>query len=150
MQILPLQVHSNTKRMTPEVTHLHLLRGTPFFTALTTQQLQWVIRHSQEWGASDGIVVTSSHAVEESQNCFWILLDGHWRLDIAGKGHSSGNADAGKWFNADYISSEFQLVITDRSYVMRIERNEMDAMLANGFGFQSHLESGNIYYKTLK
>ncbi|MBP3364603.1 MAG: hypothetical protein J6L74_12550, partial [Pseudomonas sp.] len=43
--------------MKPSITYLHLLRHTPFFTSLTTEQLRWVIDHSNEWETEAGAVI---------------------------------------------------------------------------------------------
>jgi hypothetical protein len=42
-----------------------------------------------------------------------------------------------------------RLVVTEKSYVMQIERAEMEAMLAQGFAFGPHLEAGKAYYRAL-
>jgi hypothetical protein len=135
--------------MTPSITYLHLLKGTPFFTALTRQQLQWVIDHSREWKAKTGTVVASYTYGEAASDDFWILLDGGWQVEAEGKQHSAGHADPGKWFSAVDVAHECQLITTEKSYVMKINRIEMDAMLAQGFAFGPHLEAGRTYYRTL-
>jgi hypothetical protein len=61
------------KPMRASTTYLYLLRKTPFFTALTTAQLRWVIEHSREWEALAG---TTIEDCSESSADLWILLDG--------------------------------------------------------------------------
>lgn len=135
--------------MIPQTTYLHLLKNTPFFTALTRPQLRWVIDHSHEWEVREGTVVASCAAGEPASDDFWILLDGAWRVEADGKQHAAGNANAGKWFSATLASGACQLVATEKSYVMKIARADMDAMLAQGFEFGSHLCAGKTYYQTL-
>ena len=135
--------------MIPQTTYLHLLKKTPFFTALTRPQLLWVIDHSREWEVWAGTVVASCATGEPESDDLWILLDGGWRVDADGKQHAAGNADAGKWFIATVASHACQLVATEKSYVMKIARVDMDEMLAKGFAFGSHLETGKTYYQAL-
>jgi hypothetical protein len=140
---------NNDTTMIPSITYLHLLKGTPFFTALTRPQLQWVIDHSREWEARPGTVVASYAAGEPASDDLWILLDGGWRVEADGKQHPAGHADPGKWFSAVDAAHPCRLVVTEKSYVMKIERAEMEAMLAQGFAFGPHLEAGKAYYRTL-
>lgn len=42
-----------------------------------------------------------------------------------------------------------QLIATERSYVMKIRRAEVDAMLAQGFAFGQRLDAGRHYYQSL-
>ncbi len=135
--------------MKPSTTYLHLLRHTPFFTALATDQLQWVIDHSREWSADPGAVVAKCGATV-SDDAYWVLLDGGWQVQHAGRAFKSGHADPGKWFSTTEAHGEpCELVTTEQSYVMRIERSEMQSMLAKGFGFGAHLDSGVAYYRSI-
>ncbi|TDV07108.1 hypothetical protein C7408_1208 [Paraburkholderia caballeronis] len=140
--------------MKPSVTYLHLLRHTPFFTALSTAQLQWVIDHSREWEAEAGAVVAKCGGGESddsgSDEPYWVLLDGGWQVEHDGRVFRSGHADPGKWFNAaDARGEPCALVTNEHSYVMRIERKDMRQMLDRGFGFRAHLDSGIAYYRSV-
>ena len=136
--------------MKPSVTYLRLLRHTPFFTALDDEQLRWAIGHSHEWEADAGATVATCGAeTTGSDDSYWILLDGHWQLEENGRNHVSGHGDPGKWFSASAVRGGCRLVTTEHSYVMRIERKDMDAMLARGFAFVSHLRMGQAYYDQL-
>lgn len=135
--------------MIPQTTYLHLLKNTPFFTALTREQLRWVIDHSREWEVRPGTVVASCGAVEAASDDVWILLDGKWQVDADGKQYPSGNSDAGKWFSATASSHICQLVVTEKSYVMKIVRSDLNTMLEQHFEFGEHLEAGTGYYRTL-
>jgi hypothetical protein len=42
-----------------------------------------------------------------------------------------------------------RLVTTEHSYVMKIERADFDAMLAQGFAFGPHIDAGRHYYGEL-
>lgn len=135
--------------MNPQTTYLHLLKNTPFFTALTRPQLKWVIDHSREWEVRAGTVVASCTTGEPESDDLWILLDGGWRVDVDGKRHTARNANAGKWFSATVAVHACQLVAIEKSYVMKIARTDMDEMLKKGFAFGTHLETGKTYYQTL-
>jgi hypothetical protein len=137
-------------RMKPSVTYLRLLRHTPFFTALDDEQLRWIIGLSHEWEAEAGATVATCGAeATGSGDPYWILLDGHWQLEESGRNHVSGHADPGKWFSASAVRGDCRLVTTEHSYVMKIERKDMDAMLARGFAFATHLRVGQAYYDQL-
>jgi len=135
--------------MIPQTTYLHLLKNTPFFAALTHPQLRWVIDHSHEWEVRAGTVVASCANGEPAPDELWILLDGGWRVDVDGKQHAAGNADAGNWFSSKVAARECQLVVTEKSYVMKMTRTGMDTMLAQGFDFGAHLAVGTAYYREL-
>lgn len=136
--------------MRPSITYLHLLRHTPFFTSLSTEQLQWVIDHSNEWEADTGAVVAKHDAQGSSDTDYWVLLNGGWRVDAGGKSYPSGHADPGKWFNAlESRGKSFALVTTEHSYVMRIPEVEMKTMLDRGFAFDAHLEQGRAFYQQM-
>lgn len=136
--------------MTPSITYLHLLKNTPFFTALSTAQLQWVIDHSREWAADKGAVIAKCDSANRSDVDYWILLDGAWQLQHDDRTFASGHADPGKWFSAAESNGEqCVLMATEHSYVMRIRRAEMQAMLDDGFAFQPHMESGAQYYQSI-
>jgi hypothetical protein len=138
--------------MEPSVTYLHLLKHTPFFTSLTTAQLRWVIGHSHEWEARASTVVAEcdGDAASGAQDqAIWILLDGGWQIEAAGHPHPADHASAGKWFSAAVTDQPCRLVTTEHSYVMKIERADFDAMLAQGFAFGPHLDAGRRYYGEL-
>lgn len=136
--------------MKPSITYLHLLRHTPFFTSLSTGQLQWVIDHSQEWAAEPGAVIAKADQNATSATDYWILLDGGWRIEHDGSAFPSGHADPGKWFNASQaLGANCALVTTESSYVMRITEADMDTMLEKGFAFGHHLYDGKKYYDSL-
>lgn len=142
--------------MKSSVTYLHLLRKTPFFTALDTGQLRWTIDHSREWEAEAGTVIASCDSGDRGGNdagahedAFWILLDGGWRLEVDGQVHPAGHADPGKWFSAVAARGPCRLVATEHSYVMRITRADMDDMLSRRFGFDQHLREGWAYYDAI-
>ena len=75
----------------------------------------------------------------------WVLLDGGWRVETGGKHYPAGHADPGKWFSAVDTTHDYRLIVTERSYVMKIEPAEMARMLARGFAFRPHLYAGKAY-----
>ncbi|MGF6599960.1 hypothetical protein P3T23_004694 [Paraburkholderia sp. GAS448] len=131
--------------MKASTTYLYLLRKTPFFTGLDTQQLRWTIDHSREWEAQPDTVIAECGGADD----FWILLDGRWQVERDGRAFPAGHADAGKWFSASEGGGACRLVTTEHSYVMKIARADMDDMLARGFAFGSHLQQGRAYYATI-
>ena len=141
--------------MKPSVTYLHLLKHTPFFTSLTTDQLRRVIGHSHEWEAQAGTVVAQCNdsATTAGNQPMWILLDGGWQVEAGQRAYPADHASAGKWFSAAGVatttSAACRLVTTEHSYVMKIERADFDAMLARGFAFGPHLDAGRRYYNEL-
>lgn len=134
--------------MKASTTYLYLLRKTPFFTELNTEQLRWTIGHSREWEAQAGTMVASCSAADKSDD-FWILLDGRWQVEHNGQPYPAGHADAGKWFSASEASGNCRLVTTEHSYVMKITRADMNDMLSRGFSFESHLAQGRGYYSKM-
>ncbi|MFM0335964.1 cyclic nucleotide-binding domain-containing protein [Paraburkholderia fungorum] len=139
-------VNTRSTEMKPSVTYLHLLKHTPFFTGLTTGQLRWVIGHSHEWEAQAGTVVAQCAGGPGGDLGMWILLDGGWQLESGGHAYPAGHASAGKWFSSDVTDRPCRLVTNEHSYVMKIERADFDAMLAQGFAFGPHLDAGHRYY----
>ncbi|MFM0735245.1 hypothetical protein PQQ52_32685 [Paraburkholderia sediminicola] len=145
-------VATRSTTMKPSVTYLHLLKHTPFFTSLTTEQLRWVIGHSHEWEAQPGTVVAQcdDHAHgAASDRGMWILLDGGWQIEYGQQSYPAAHASAGKWFSAAVTDRPCSLVTTEHSYVMKIERADFDAMLEQGFAFGPHLDAGRRYYSEL-
>jgi hypothetical protein len=134
--------------MKPSITYLHLLRHTPFFTGLDTQQLRWVIAHSREWEVQAGTVIAGEGAAVDG-GAYWILLDGGWTLEYRGHRHASGHADPGQWFHRELLDASARLVAQEHSYVMRIATADMDRMLERGFGFGPHLDEGRAFYGRL-
>jgi len=132
--------------MQTSTTYLYLLRKTPFFTSLSKPQLRWVIDHSREWKAKPSTTVTDCG---DTSGDYWILLDGGWQVEYGSKRFPAGHADAGKWFSAKEAQGACQLVTTERSYVMQIRHADMAAMLAEGFAFDTHLNAGRVYYKSI-
>ncbi|PLZ01036.1 hypothetical protein CY652_17975 [Burkholderia sp. WAC0059] len=133
--------------MRSAVTYRFLLRNTPFFTALSTEQLQWVIHHSHEWAADAGAVIAKCEGSRALDAPYWILLDGGWQVETGGRTFESGHADPGQWFSAsEGRGQSCELVANRSSYVMRINRADMQGMLEQGFGFGAHLDSGARYY----
>ncbi|MEK6418340.1 MAG: hypothetical protein V4801_01945 [Burkholderia gladioli] len=137
--------------MQPSVTYLFLLRRTPFFTALSTEQLRWTIAHSKEWKVREGTVIATCRddggapAADD-----WILLDGGWAVEHDGRAEQAGRADAGNWFNrAVAHGAPCRLVATEPGYVMRIAHAEFQAMLARGFDFAAPLAAGRARYRVL-
>lgn len=138
-----------TQAMKPSITYLHLLRNTPFFTELNTDQLRFVIQHSREWEVKTGTTIVGPQGGSNTAG-YWILLDGGWELRIGGKAYSSGHSDPGKWFNQALLASQgAELVANDHSYVMHISEHNMDYMLARGFGFGKHIADGKNFYNSL-
>ncbi|WP_256735510.1 hypothetical protein [Pseudomonas sp. dw_612] len=136
--------------MKPSITYLHLLRHTPFFTTLSTDQLRWVIDHSREWETEAGSVIAKDDQTGASATDYWILLDGEWRLHYDGNTFPSGHAAPGKWFNLrEAQGARFALITTEHSYVMRITEADMDTMLKQGFAFDQHLDDGRTYYHSI-
>ncbi|QIE26402.1 hypothetical protein SBC1_43210 (plasmid) [Caballeronia sp. SBC1] len=136
------------KTMKASTTYLYLLRKTPFFTKLDTEQLRWTISHSREWEAQAGTVVADCSAAD-TRDDFWILLDGRWQVEHDDHTYPAGHADAGKWFSAAEASGNCRLVTTEHSYVMKITRADMNDMLSRGFAFESHMREGRAYYRTV-
>ena len=140
----------NNLTMRPSVTYLHLLRHTPFFTALSTEQLQWVINHSHEWEVDAGAALSKNSPQGSSDNDYWVLLDGEWQLDYDGRSFPSGHASPGKWFHTrEARDKQVVLIATEHSYVMRIADKDMQVMLDQGFAFDTHLEQGRTYYRDM-
>ncbi len=136
--------------MQPSVTYLHLLRHTPFFTALSKEELKWVIDHSREWSADKGAVITRCDATSAADGDYWILLDGGWQLEHGSREFPSGHADPGKWFNTrEAHGTDCSLITTEHSYVMRITAVDMQQMLDKGFAFDRHLDDGHAYYHSI-
>jgi hypothetical protein len=141
---------SQRTSMKPSVTYLHLLRNTPFFTELSTDQLRWVINHSREWEAAAGTVIARCDRNAAPDTDYWILLDGGWLISHAGRKIASGHAAPGKWFSArEGRGAECSLVTTEHSYVMHIAEADMQLMLDKGFAFGAHLDSGRAYYRSI-
>ena len=135
--------------MKPSITFLHLLRHTPFFTELSTDQLRWVIQHSREWEVQAGRTIVSSATAGDGAG-YWVLLDGRWDLELGGQHHASGHADPGKWFDRDLVATRaFSLTATDHSFVLNISNQDMDDMVARGFRFDRHLAAGMAFYSKL-
>lgn len=138
--------------MSASVTYLHLLAKTPFFTALSRDQLQWVIDHSREWSVVPGTEVVSSARGGDS---FWVLLDGDWQVEHAGRSVKAGHADPAKWYGGREMAAlaigETRLVgATAKSYVMQIQQSDLDEMIQRGFAFGPHLQSGLDFYRSLR
>jgi hypothetical protein len=147
----PEHVGDEGNTMKASTTYLYLLRKTPFFTSLNTQQLRWTIQHSREWEAQAGTVVAQCLQDEQEDHGgdFWILLDGRWQIEHDGEAHPSGHADPGKWFRASEARGDFRLVVTEHSYVMKITRADMDDMLSQGLPLETHLRQGHAYYRAM-
>lgn len=140
----------NKLTMKPSITYLHLLRHTPFFTSLSTEQLEWVIDHSREWEVSKGSVLSKREASGVSDTDYWVLLDGGWHITGGGHTLSVRHDDPGKWFSTRVSNGQpCALVATEHGYVMRIAEADMLAMLQRGFAFEGHLQTGRAYYASL-
>jgi hypothetical protein len=137
-----------SKTMKASTTYLYLLRKTPFFTRLNTEQLRWTISHSREWEAQAGTVIVDC-ASGRQEGDFWILLDGGWQVEHDGQTYPAGHADAGKWFSASETQGSCRLVATEHSYVMKITRADMNDMVSRGFAFDAHLQQGRAYYQAM-
>jgi hypothetical protein len=135
--------------MKPSVTYLHLLRKTPFFTALNKEQLRWTIDHSREWEAQPDTVVVSGGPGASVDEDIWILLDGGWQVEANDKTYPAGHADAGKWFSGAMAQGEYRLRTTEHSYVMKITRADLAEMLSSGFAFDAHPDEGRAYYRQI-
>ena len=136
--------------MRPSITHLHLLRHTPFFTALSTEQLQWVIDHSREWEVDSSTILSIQDADGASDRDDWILLDGGWQVERQGEAFASGHADPGKWFSTRAVSGQACILrTTEHGYVMQIPAADMRDMLERGFAFGTHLDQAQRYYQSL-
>jgi hypothetical protein len=148
----PEHVSEEGNIMKASTTYLYLLRKTPFFRSLGTQQLRWTIEHSHEWEAQAGTVVAHCAAGQQEgghDQDFWILLDGRWQVEHDGEVYPSGHADPGKWFSASVAHGDCRLVVTEHSYVMKITRADMDDMLSQGFPFEMQLQQGRAYYRSM-
>lgn len=136
--------------MKPSITYLHLLRHTPFFTSLSSEQLRWVIDHSQEWETESGSVIAKQDKSGASASDYWILLDGGWQVHYDANTFTSGHAAAGKWFNINQTQgAACALITSEHSYVMRITEADMNTMLEKGLAFGPHLEEGRVYYRSI-
>jgi hypothetical protein len=136
--------------MKPSITYLHLLRHTPFFTSLSTEQLRWVIDHSREWETEAGSVIAKVDQTGASATDYWVLLDGGWRVHYDGSTFPSRHAAPGKWFNIRVAQgANCALITTEHSYVMRITEADMNTMLEKGFAFGHHLDDGRLYYGSM-
>lgn len=137
--------------MSASVTYMNLLAKTPFFTALSREQLQWVIDHSREWSVVPGAEIASNSRGADS---FWVLLDGGWQVEYAGQSFKAGHADPAKWYGGRDMSvlaiGETRLVATAKSYVMQIQQSDLDDMVRRGFAFGPHLEAGTAFYRSLR
>lgn len=135
----------------PSLTYLHLLAKTPFFTAISSEQLQWVIDHSREWSVAPGVEIASSVRGADS---FWVLLDGGWQVEHASCSVEAGHTDPAKWYGGrDMLApdtGETRLVATAKSYVMQIQQSDLDEMVKRGFGFGPHLQAGMAVYRSLR
>jgi len=136
--------------MKPSITYLYLLRHTPFFTSLSTEQLQWVIDHSREWEVEKGSVLSKCSASGATDTDYWILLDGGWQITVGSYTLLVRHDDPGKWFSTRVSNGQpCALVATEQGYVMRIAETDMLAMLQRGFAFESHLQIGRAYYESV-
>lgn len=137
--------------MNPSVTYLNLLAKTPFFTAMSREQLQWVIDHSREWSVMPGAEIASDSRGPDS---FWVLLDGGWQVEHAGQSFKAGHADPAKWYGGRDMSAlaigGTRLVATAKSYVMQIQQSDLNEMIQRGFAFGPHLEAGTAFYHSLR
>lgn len=137
--------------MNASTTYLHLLAKTPFFTALSRAQLQWVIDHSREWSVVPGAEIAAS---TRSAGSFWVLLDGDWQIEHAGRSVKAGRADPAKWYGGrDMLAlgiGDTRLVAIAKSYVMQIQQVDLDEMLQRGFAFGPHLQDGVAFYRSLR
>lgn len=135
--------------MTASVTYIDLLAKTPFFTRLDRQQLQHVIDHSREWSVPAHNDVADSG---DSADRIWVLLDGGWQVDSGGRSSKAGKADPGKWYGGAEMAKlggRSRLVTTAHSYCMVIRQADFDAMLAQGFPFEPHLQQGLAHYRAV-
>ncbi|MBN3727897.1 hypothetical protein G3N92_27395 [Burkholderia sp. Ac-20379] len=137
--------------MQPAVTYRFLLRRTPFFAALSTEQLEWTIAHSREWKVREGsVIATCRDGGGNDASDDWILLDGEWALEHDGKTERAGRADAGNWFNRSVANgAPCRLVATETGYVMKIAHADFEAMLARGFDFGAPLAAGRARYRAV-
>lgn len=137
--------------MSASTTYLHLLAKTPFFAALSRDQLQWVIDHSREWSVAPGTEITGSARAAGS---FWVLLDGGWQVEHAGRSVKAGHADPAKWYGGRDMQAlgigDTRLVATAKSYVMQIRQVDLDEMLRSGFDCGPHLDAGMAFYHSLR
>jgi hypothetical protein len=93
-------------------------------------------------------VIAKCDGTADANAPYWILLDGGWQVDYDGRAYRSGHADPGKWFSAaDANGKSCTLVTNAHSYVMRIERADIQTMLSQGFQFLPHMTSGASYYR---
>jgi len=144
-----LSACAEEKGMKQSVTYLHLLRHTPFFTALSKEQLQYVIAHSTEWEARAGQEISNG---AEASDFMWVLLDGGWQVEQADRVAVSGHDSPGKWYGGVLTSMPPQgsrLVANRHSYVLSIARRDLEQMLSMGFTFGRHLQQGARFYAAL-
>lgn len=137
--------------MSGSITYLNLLAKVPFFTALPREQLQWVIDHSREWSVAPGAEIAGSARGADS---FWVLLDGSWQVEHAGRSTQAGHADPAEWYGGrdmlTLVIGDSRVVATAKSYIMQIQQADLDEMLRRGFAFGQHLESGMAFYRSLR
>ena len=135
--------------MQASVTYLHLLRKTPFFTRLTTAQLRYVIEHSTEWEVKAGQTIAGSG---DADGGLWILLDGGWQVEVAGKAYPALHDEAGKWYGGAAVQGAAltsRLVVNRHSYVMHISAADFASMHEQGYDFDAHMQQGERYYGQL-
>ena len=134
------------RQMKQSVTYLHLLKKTPFFSALDKDQLKWVIAHSTEWEARAGMEVSNRL---DANDYLWVLLDGGWQVEQGGQVLAAGHADAAKWYGgraSALLPPDSRLLANQHSYVMRIARADFDEMLNRSFDFAEHMRQGVAFY----
>lgn len=136
--------------MKASVTYLHLLAKVPMFRGMSTEQLQWVIDHSREWSVAPGAEIANS---QRGIDAFWTLLDGGWRVELAGRSAEAGHADPAKWYGGRAMQAlqlpPSRLVATRPGYVMEIAQPDLDDMLRRGIPLEPHLRAGLDFYRTL-
>lgn len=85
---------------------------------------------------------------------FWVLLDGGWQVEHAGRSIKAGHADPAKWYGGRDMSvlaiGDTRLVATAKNYVMQIQQVDLDEMRRLGFAFGPHLEAGMAFYRSLR
>jgi hypothetical protein len=146
--VFNLPANHSENHMKKSVTFLHLLRNTPFFTRLHTEQLKWVIAHSTEWEVEAGTEV--SNRLDASEY-IWVLLDGGWQVEQGGQVFKAGHADPAKWYGgpqAALLPADSRLIANQHSFVMRIRSADFDDMLKQHFDFEEHLRAGEAFYGT--
>lgn len=122
------------------------LRTTFLFEACSDDQLQWIVEHSEVVAAPAG---TTLFAENDVANDLWVLLHGEVRITrmIAGREVIlETSTTPGSWAGWLPMFDDVPMTLTSQvlrpSRVLRLPRDSVRSMLANGFPVTNHLLNG--------